>query len=400
MPGLLENTIHQGYGYLEQSGYVDKARPYVERARNIVPLLDPLAKKAEEIVPPLITRADELAEPGIERMRPYVEPRIEQVKEIATPYVNKGVENYIVLRNAGLEQVDKIKEFKDAKTSQIKGFTEAKATQVMELKDEKVAQIRELADPQIEKIRELAEPQMERIKGAVEPTTSKVGAAIKCKKIQAQKLLRVPKSVDLQGLKYETLLGKVASLLEQAEGLVDKYLPLPEPDQDSDSDKSAVSSASDSSYLKINRSLASIKSHVICAFMVKVQMLMSFPGLFKAAYVDGTLKEKSVKYVTDTKFIIMEHFGEHFATLNRKAEPLLKLVAQNSLFKKALKTAVAGSEKILGKERTAAVLVKIESYIPSTKIEDKPVAEGEQNGTTKAETTLRNRAGNKGTANN
>jgi hypothetical protein len=419
MPGLLENTIHQGYGYLDQSGYVDKARPFVEKARNAIPLIDQAAKKAEELVPPLITRADELADPTIQRMTPYVEPRIEQVKEIVTPYVNRGVENYQVIRdggvkyyNAGLERVDKIIEFKEAKTTQIKDFTEAKATQikefteprvqqVMDIKDAKVAEIKGFANPPLRKIKDFAEPKVEKIKGAVEPTTDRVKSVLKYKKEQAQKLLRVPKATDLQGLRVESLLSKVASALESAEEVVDKYLPLSEEQQDSD-DGSDRSCASDSSYGRINRSLGHIMSHFLFAFKIQIALLLSIPSQLKAAYADGTLKEKAATCVAEVKSTITSHFMEHFACLKSKARHVSKWVAENSLFKKALNITVSGSEKVLGKERTSHIQFKVASYM--SKLEQSeagPVAaiqtgHSETTVVESTETTLRKREGKKG----
>jgi len=424
MPGFLENTLHQGYGYLEQTGYVDYARPYVEKARNVVPLMDYTVKKAEEIVPPLITKADALAEPQIDKMRPYVEPRYEQVKETVTPYVNKGVEKYGSIKTETLKKVEEIKDFKDAKTTQIK-----------DIKDAKLTQIKELTDPQVAKI-----------KGAVQQGEGFLVA----RKEQAQKLLRVPKSADLQGLKCETVLGKVACMLDKAEGFLDKYLPLPKTgeNKDSESEVSTASCASDSSIHRINHSLTGIKSRVLFAFMIKVRMLLSTPEIvktyyttlktsytdgslkeksvkyvtdiketsvkkvtdtkeksvkyvtdIKSSYLDGSLKEKSVKYVTDikeksilkvtdikeksvkkvtdtkdkslkyvtdTKSKMISKVSVKLEPVIEKLAPTVAAVAQNGRFKKTLEFAIAGSVKVIGKEKTTTILTMIKSYIPST----------------------------------
>jgi len=105
-----------------------------------------------------------------------------------------------------------------------------KVTQIKDFRDAKVTQIRTFTDPQVEKIREFVDPKVEKIKVAVEPRIERVSAVIKARKQKAQKLLRVPGSWDLKGLKAEgaTLLGKVAASLEKAEVMVDKYLPLTE----------------------------------------------------------------------------------------------------------------------------------------------------------------------------
>lgn len=372
MPGFIETTIHQGYGYLEQTGYVDKARPYVEKARNTVPLVDRAAKKAEEIVPPLIVRADELAEPTIEKIKPYVGPRIEQVKETVTPYVNKGVETY-----------EHIKDFTDAKTTQIKDFTDRRTSSIKEFTDAKATQIKQFTDPKVTKI-----------KGAVEPH-------LVARKIQAQKLLRVAGCTNLQDLKYETMLGKVASSLAKVEVLLDKYLPASIERRDSDSDSSTES---DSSYTKINKSIHGIRDRLVGAFMIKVTFVLSLPTLLKTAYSDGTLKEKVVSRYTDMKGAVISNVqylkeqanacsatlkdpkvlvlkirnkakskGEsllqtasvHQKALLQKLAPTVSKVAQNSHFKKAVQASIAGSEKILGKEKTVGIVQKIEFYIPA-----------------------------------
>merc|ERR1719162_2024018 len=103
----------------------------------------------------------------------------------------------------------------------------------------------EFKEGRVTQIREFAEPKVEKIKGAMEPKVAVITAG----KQKMQKLLRVPASLDLQGLTCETLLGKVASGLEKVEDLIDRYVPLTEEqkkDNDSDSD-SSDSSASDSS---------------------------------------------------------------------------------------------------------------------------------------------------------
>jgi len=387
MPGFLETTLHQGYGYLEQTGYVDKARPYVEKARNAVPLIDQAAKKVEEIVPPLITRADDFAEPKIERVRPYVEPRIEQVKETVTPYVNRGVEKYGVVRegsvkyyNASLEKVEQIKEFKDAKTTQIKDFKEAKATQIKEVKDAKVTQLREFTDPKVQQIKDIKDAKVTQIKEFADPKVQQI------KDIKDAKVTQIREFTD----------PKVERIREFAEPKVDKIKGAVEPHKD-----------------RVISFLTAMKMQAQKLLPVKIRMLLSLPLLLKTAYVDGTLKEKVVKCVTDVKSNMISKVEcakaeakKLFATLKAespkslllrikdkveptkakitaKAEPLLTqaiqrlvpvikilaptvaTVTQNSLFKKALKIAEAGSEKTLGKERTATILVKGESCIPS-----------------------------------
>jgi hypothetical protein len=387
MPGLLENTLHQGYVY---------ADPYVEKVRNAVPLIDRVAKKAEEIVPPLITRADELAEPRIEKMRPYVEPRIEQVKEVVTPrieqvkecvcpYVDEGVKNYEAVKEFTDAKATQIKDFKEEKVTQIKGFTEAKVTQIREFTEPQVEKIKGFTEAKVTQIREFTDPQVEKIKVAVEPRIERVSAVIKARKQKAQKLLRVPGSFDLKGLKAEgaSLLGKIAVWLEKAEAVIDKYLPLTdEQKQDytsSGSDASftsAVDSAcsveSDSSTIRINRSLVSIKSRLLFAFTIQVQLLLTFPLLVKEAIMDGTAKEKACIFTNQVKEKVTEKADVAVKTIGAKSQKL----SQTSFFKKGMKLAVDCSEKMLGKEKSADYLSKIQARIPAAFKVEEPAVDG------------------------
>jgi hypothetical protein len=369
MPGFLESSIHQSYGYLEQTGYVDKARPYVEKVLNTVPLADRAVKKAEEIVPPLITKADELAEPTIVKMRPYVEPRIEQVKETVTPYVNKGVEKY-----------EQIKDYTETKTTQIKDFTDRQVTHVKDFKDAKTTQIKKLTDPPVQKLKTVVEPHFN------------------ARKIQAQKLLRVTGCADLQVLNCESVLGKVASGLSKAEIILDKYLPVPIERRDSDSDSSTES---DSSYTKINKSVHAIKNHLLCAIMLKIRLILSLPLLLKTSYADGSMQKKVMSFYSDTKGTVVSkvefvkgqvksfvkdpkslllkmkievksgaesvigHFKEKLAAVPVKLAPAVTKIRKNPHFVKAVQVAVTTTEKILGKEKTATIVKKIESCIPA-----------------------------------
>jgi hypothetical protein len=354
-----------------------------------------------------------------------------------------------------------VKDFSNATTTQINDFKDEKVTQIKDFRDAKVTQIRTFTDPQVEKIREFVDPKVEKIKVAVEPRIERVSAVIKARKQKAQKLLRVPGSWDLKGLKAEgaTLLGKVAASLEKAEVMVDKYLPLTEEQkQDCDgsdissiSTRSADSTGSDRSTVRITRSLVSIKARLLFALTIKIRMLLTLPLVFKttcmeakAACSDGTAKEKGLKYIEDKKLMLItakkkglkyiedkkimltSKFGSAKATGLEKLEsykslglsyfhyykaegiafldtwkgkitdyidakisdkmkeqikgkidavvekiaPKAKALAQTSMFKKSLQVAVDTSEKILGKEKTAAILSKIQALIPSSFKED------------------------------
>jgi len=332
MPGFPETTLYEGYGYIQP--VID---PYVEKARHRVPLVDRAAKKAEELVPALITRVDDFAEPKIEKMRPHVEPRLEQVKEVAAPYVDGGVKYY----RAGLGKVEQIKEFKDAKETQLREFKETKTTQLREIKDAKETQLREFAEPKVEKIKGFVEPKVTQIREFTDPKVEKIKGVVSTKKDQMHKqLLRVPGSENLQDLKYTTLLGKVASSLEKVEAFVDRHLPV-SPEQKAGSESSlstdsTTSSASDCSYHKINRSLFGIKARILLFIMIKVRIMLSFPGQLKTSCMDGTLKAKLGEYTTDAKCMLISKAKD----MKSKAKAMRSKAAETKYIRMVLSFAV------------------------------------------------------------
>jgi len=383
MPGLLATTVNQGYDYL--SPYVEKAQPYVDKARYNVPLVDPALKKAEELVPALITRADELTEPQVEKMRPYVEPKIEQVRERVAPLMDKGVKQYGVLCKAGQEKVDQVKDFKDAKETQIREFAEPKIEKVKEFTEAKTTQIHAFADPKVEKIKEFTEAKTAQIREFTDPKIGKIKefmepkvAVITAERQKMQKFFRVPASLDLQSLKYETLLGKTASLLEKMEALMDRYLPLPEDQKKDDdySDYSRSSGASDTSCVRINRSVLSIMARPVVLLMIYVSMLCSSVTQLKKSAIDGTLKAqikdkasdikaKITVEVMDAKAKITVKVETMFTKVTEKLAPKVAVVRGTSLFKKAVCIATSATEKMLGKEKTAKILSKVETFTPA-----------------------------------
>jgi len=365
MPGLLATTVNQGYDYL--SPYVEKAQPYVEKARNNVPLVDPALKTAEELVPALVKRADKLAEPQVEKLRPFVEPRIEQVNKIVTPYVDATYKGGVKYYNVGLEKVEQVMEFKDAKETQIREFAEPKIEQIKEFTEAKTKQIHEFTDPKVEKIKEFteakttqirkfADPKVEKIKDFVEPKV----AIITAKRGKMEKLLRVPGTLDLQGLNYESLLGKLANFFEKVENVIDKYMPLPE-DKDNDSD---ISNASDSSCVRINRSVLSIVWRPIAFITLKMMVMMSLSTQLKTYCMEGSLKSDAKAKVEITTALIKNKSRPILTQVTDKLAPTVVTVTKTSQFKKVMQMAVCGSEKVLGKEKTTAILSKVEIYIP------------------------------------
>jgi len=367
MPGLLAATVNQGYDYL--SPYVEKAQPYVEKARNNVPLVDPALKTAEELVPALITRADQLAEPQVEKIRPFVEPKIEQVNKIVTPYVDATYKEGVKYYNVGLEKVEQVKEFKNAKETQIRGFAEPRIEQIKEFTEARTTQIREFADPKVETIKEFTEAKTTQIKKFADPKVEKIKefvepkfAAITAKRGKIRTLLRVPGAENLQALNYESVMGKVAAALEKVETLMDKYLPLPDEKKDNDSDTSNVS---DTSCVRINRSVLSIVTRPAAFFTVKMMILMSVPMHLKTYYMDGKLKSDIQAKVAGTQALIKNKSRPFISQITDKLAPTVVSTTKAPLFKKVTETAVCGSEKIFGKEKTATILSKVDTYIPA-----------------------------------
>jgi len=188
-----------------------------------------------------------------------------------------------------------------------------------------------------------------------------------------QKLIRVPATLDLQSLKYETLLGKVASTLEKFETLLDRYMPLSEDGEErAESDSSNVSEAS---CVRVNRSVVNIITRPVNFVTVKTTKVLRIPAQLKASYMDGSLKLGMKAKVTSTKKIIASKVTSTKKIIASKATPVLTqatkklapkvaVVTQSSLFKKVLYAAVISSEKTLGKEKTAAILSKAETCIP------------------------------------
>jgi len=177
-------------------------------------------------------------------------------------------------------------------------------------------------------------------------------AGIAARKQKMQKLLRVPGSLDLQGLNCETLLGKMASGLEKVEAFIDHYAPLTgELKKDNDSD---ISTASDTSCVRINRSVVSIITRLLFVFMAKIMMILSFPAQLQTFYMDGTRKAK-----------ITVKARQIFACVTDKLAPLVAGLRQTALFGKVVQVAVIGSEKMIGKEKTTSILSKMESFIPA-----------------------------------
>merc|ERR1719171_856180 len=140
---------------------------------------------------------------------------------------------------------------------------------------------------------------------------------------------------------------------------MDKYIDLPE-DQKKEVDRySENSCASDNSCGRINRSVVSIVTKPIAALTMKMMLLFS---LMKAKTL--TLKSNIQDKVATTKAAIETKATSIVKQISAKLAPKVATAAESPLFKKAKGFAVSGSEKVLGKEKTATILSKIDTYVP------------------------------------
>lgn len=344
MPGFVETQIYNGYGYLDPyvSPYVS---PYVEKARHSVPLIDRAAKGAEEFVPKLITRVDEFTEPRVEKIRPIVEPRIEQVKEIATPYVDSGINRYESIRKESITRYENIMEYKNTKVET-----------VQKIKDAKINWCKKML--------------------------SKKGD-------QVNQLFRVPATDNVEGLKFQGVLGKMAALLQKTEGLVDKLLPaLPK-----GAKSPPLESEYDDSYLLPRMFLlaVSVQTRLVHATKTKCEITM-VAAKTKCEKTKCDVKGKITYYVTtgQTKFKavadpkvkqlkafvdpkvkqVKAKIEPKVMQLKAKVEPKIQAVMKTKQYKQACDMACKGMtfsvqtcEKIIGKEKTKSMIQKVESLI-------------------------------------
>jgi len=324
MPGFVETTVYTGYGYLDP--YVS---PYVEKARNTLPLIDRAAKNAEEIVPSWITRVDEITEPRIEKLRPIVEPKIQQVKEIATPYIDSSVKRYEDAKTEGCKYYSKSLEYKKSKMEQIQKITNDKMN---------------------------------------------LCKSVLCKKSdQVNQLFRVPATDNVEGLKFQGTMGKMASLLQKAEGLVDNWLPaLPK-------GASPWTSDYDDSYLLPRTFLLAISvwTRLLHGARTKCDVIMTTCKA-KIEKPKSHLKlqiiwsERKVKTIMEPKVKQLKAAVEpKYVQLKSKAALKVEALMKTAQYKKACEMASKGStfsiqacEKIIGKDKTKSLIQAVEKRIP------------------------------------
>jgi hypothetical protein len=367
MPGLLENTVYTGYGYLDP--YVT---PYVEKARNSVPLIDRAANRAEEVVPSLITRVDEFAEPRIEKIRPIVEPRIEQVKEIATPYVDSGVKKYEAVKTESCKAYSQAMDYKNSKVAEVQkikdeamDYTNSKVAEVQKIKDQKISQAMDYTNCKVAKVQKIKDDKISWCKKML------------CNKgAQVNQLFRVPATDNVEGLKNQGVMGKMASLLDKAEGLVDKYLPaLPK-----GAKSEPLESEYDSSYLlpRLFLLVVSVQTRLVYATKSKFDVtLQAGKTKFQKIKNDVTEQITSLKTATDKKVrpIVEPKVDQVKAIVMPKYEVLkVKVTAQveaimkTEQYKQACQLpykVVTCIEKVIGVEKTKSLIKAVEVRIPA-----------------------------------
>jgi len=164
--------------------------------------------------------------------------------------------------------------------------------------------------------------------------------------------------------------------MEKMEAVVDRYIPLTEEQKkDNDSD---FSNASDTSTVRINRSVISIMTRPIAVLSVAMAQVPRIPAQLKTSCMDGILKSEVKDKVAATKAQIAVKVELILTQVNEKLTPKVATLTQTSLFKKFAQLAISSSEKTFGNEKTMTILKKIDGYIPSEwKVGTPPVQEQE-----------------------
>merc|ERR1712118_384140 len=118
------------------------------------------------------------------------------------------------------------------------------------------------------------------------------------------------------------------------EALMDRYLPLPEDQKKDDdySDYSRSSGASDTSCVRINRSVLSIMARPVVLLMIYVSMLCSSVTQLKKSAIDGTLKAQIKDKASDIKAKITVEVETMFTKVAEKLAPKVAVVSGTSLF--------------------------------------------------------------------
>merc|ERR1711977_689533 len=200
-----------------------------------------------------------------------------------------------------------------------------------------------------------------------------------CKKgDQVNQLFRVPATDNVEGLKFQGVLGKMAALLQKTEGLVDKLLPaLPKGAQ-----TPPLESEYDDSYLLPRMFLlaVSVQTRLVHATKTKCEITMQAA---KMNYYQTKIKAQ-IKTVADPKVKQLKAFVDpkvkqvqakvepKVMQLKAKIEPKVQALMKAKQYKQACEVACKGltfsvqtCEKVIGKEKTKSLIQAVESRIPT-----------------------------------
>lgn len=347
MPGFVETTIQSGYGYLD---------PYVEKVRTTVPLLDRVAKKAEVHVPPLISRVDEFTEPHVEKIRPHIEPKIERVKDVVTPYVDHGVKQYEMVCGEGVKYYN--------------------------VAQDRVEKVKVHGNRKMEKLRSFHGETMEKVKGFRDEKVEKVQSILSRKGGEINGMFRVPSTDDVEGLKYKSVLGKMARVIRKVEQIVDKWLPDPITE--------STAAEIDDRYLlpRILSLPMTIQTRLWNAGMTKGKAAMASIQKLPQQFMDNVksqfnkvptmINEKSQTLLAQTKSKVNEVVRtmktkktQFLKTLMRWEVDELKELSHNNVVaktaveitEKTVSFSLATCEKTFGKESTDNAIAKCKSLL-------------------------------------
>lgn len=198
---------------------------------------------------------------------------------------------------------------------------------------------------------------------------------------QVNQLFRVPATDNLEGLKFQGVMGKMAALLEKTEGLVDKWLPaLPKTGT-----VSCLENEYDDSYLlpRMFLLIMSVQTRLVHATKTKCEsMIQAVKNKVEKTKCDvkgqitsiATTVVKKIKatfepQVKQLKALIAPKVKQ----IQAKVEPKVKEVMKTKQYtqacafaSKGLTFCVVTCEKIIGKERTKSLIQAIEANIPES----------------------------------
>lgn len=291
----------------------------MQKARHAIPLIDRVLMKVQLFVWPWIIRADELAEHTIERFRPYAVPKLKQMEALCKRYPTwlEKINHIKDLKKSTFEQV---KDFKHTKGTHLRKFTHLNVvkdcgalrkyyqTWLEKIKEIKLfkatnsTQLRELMQPNVNKglevVRKYYLTWLERIKQIREFKDANVEHVKEFKEAQVAQLRESitsvvePRAKSLVSIvrrsKYlQTVLAKLASVLEKAEALIDECLPNSIIEQ-KQRQYSQINIAVDPSYHDSYLSPCCIPTWFVLAIVVRMWMLFSFLRSITEILVVGT----------------------------------------------------------------------------------------------------------------